>query len=222
MRMMTAAAALGAVIALAAPAHAEAGKWQVKLLGTAVLPDGKIDQVKKDLIGVPAGTDTRANDNYVPTVAIEYFFSEKVSVETICCVTQHDVDVGAGPLTGAEMVSNAKIVPATFTLKYHFGDGSKITPYVGAGPAYFLVLGDKPGTGAVGLGATDFSLDDSFGLAVQAGLDIPVGKDLFLSLDAKRYFISADAHWFAGATEVLVTEHQLDPWVLSAGVGFAF
>jgi outer membrane protein len=220
--MMTAAAALGAVFALAAPAQAEAGKWQVKLLGTAVLPDGKIDQVKHDLIGVPAGTDTEANDNYVPTVAIEYFVADNFSIETICCVTQHDVDVSAGPLTGAEMVSNAKIVPATVTLKYHFGDGSTVTPYVGAGPAYFLVLGDKPGAGAVGLGATDFHLDDSFGFALQAGLDVPVGKGLLISFDAKRYFISADAHWFAGATEVLVTEHQLDPWVLSAGVGFAF
>lgn len=222
MRMMTAAAALGATLVLAAPAEARDSKWQVKLLGSAVLPDGEIDEVKHDLIGVPAGTDTKANDNYVPTVAIEYFVADNFSIETICCVTQHDVDVGAGPLTGAEMVSNAKIVPATVTLKYHFGDGSKVTPYVGAGPAYFLVLGDKPGAGAAGLGATDFDLEDSFGLAVQAGLDIPLGGGMLLSLDAKRYFISADAHWFAGATEVLTTEHKLDPWLLSAGVGFAF
>jgi outer membrane protein len=222
MRMMTAAAALGALFALAAPAHAEAGKWQVKLLGTAVLPDGKIDQVKQDLVGVPAGTDTRANDNYVPTAAIEYFVTDNLSIETICCVTQHDVDVSTGPLIGAEMVSDAKIVPATVTLKYHFGDGSTVTPYIGAGPAYFLVLDDEPGAGAVGLGATGFNLDDGLGFALQAGLDLPVGNGLFLSLDAKRYFISADAHWFAGATEVLTTEHQLDPWVLSAGAGFTF
>ena len=46
MRMMTAAVAMGALMALAAPAHAEEGKWQVKLLGTAVLPDGKITDVR--------------------------------------------------------------------------------------------------------------------------------------------------------------------------------
>ena len=117
MRMMTAAVAMGALMALAAPAHAEEGKWQVKLLGTAVLPDGKITDVNKDLVGLPANLQTKANDNYVPTLAIEYFFTPNISVETICCVTQHDVD-GTTGMPGAELVSNAKIIPATFTRAY--------------------------------------------------------------------------------------------------------
>ena len=47
MRMMTAAAALMAALSFSHAAEAaEAGKWQVKLLGTAVLPDGEIDKIK--------------------------------------------------------------------------------------------------------------------------------------------------------------------------------
>jgi outer membrane protein len=129
--MMTAAVALGAALALAAPAQAEEGKWQIKLLGTAVLPDGKITEVNKDLVGLPANTQTKANDNYVPTLAIEYFFSNNFSVETICCVTQHDVD-GTTGMPGAELVADAKIIPATLTLKYHL-DAGPIRPYIGAG-----------------------------------------------------------------------------------------
>jgi outer membrane protein len=31
----------------------------------------------------------------VPTIALEYFFTKNVSVETICCVTGHHVTIGA-------------------------------------------------------------------------------------------------------------------------------
>ena len=212
-----------AAVGIASPALAEDGesRLQVKLLGTAVLPDGQIEEVKTDLIGLPANTQTEANDNVVPTVAIEYFLSRDISLETICCVTQHDVD-GTTGLPGAELVSDAKLIPATFTLKYHFNSGG-ISPYVGAGPAFFLFFDEEPGAATVPLGVDDFDLSDEFGFALQAGIDVPLNsKGLALSLDAKRYFVSTNARWFAGGVKVIETEHQLDPWLLSAGLGLRF
>lgn len=221
----TAAALLALLgsVAVAQPALAAAdGKLQIKVLGTAVLPDGKIEKVKKDLVGLPLGTQTRANDNVVPTVAIEYFFSPNVSIETICCLTQHDVD-GTTGLPGAELVADAQLIPATFTLKYHPLPDGAIRPYIGAGPTYFLFIKDKPGAAARGLGANGFKLDDAFGVALQAGVDVPVGDNgMVVTLDAKKYFVSTDAHWYVNGAEVIRTEHKLDPWVLSAGVGFRF
>jgi outer membrane protein len=223
MRKADAMLALLGSAMLAQPALAAAdGKLQIKVLGTAVLPDGKIEKVKKDLVGLPAGTQTKANDNVVPTVAIEYFFTPNVSLETICCLTQHDVD-GTTGLPGAELVSDAQIIPATFTLKYHPMPEGPIRPYIGAGPTYFLFIKDKPGAAARALGANGFKLDDAFGVALQAGVDVPVNySGMVVSLDAKKYFVSTDAHWFVGNTEVIRTKHKLDPWVLSAGVGFRF
>lgn len=214
--------ALAAAAGLAAlPAAAqEAGDIQVKLLATAVLPDGEIDKVNLDLVGLPAGTQTEANDNVVPTVAIEYFVSPAFSIETICCVTQHDVDAVSG-VPGAELVSDGLLLPATVTGKFHLNAGG-ISPYVGAGVAYFIWLDDEPGATAVALGADDFSLSDEFGLVLQAGLDVPVSDSFLLSVDAKRYFIGTTATWFANGTPVIETEHNLDPWVISAGVGFRF
>ena len=221
MRFLLATAALAVAAAMPAQAAEPEGKIQIKLLGTAVLPDGKIEQVNTDLVGLPANTQTKANDNFVPTVAIEYFFTPEISLETICCMTQHDVD-GTTGLPGAELVSNAKLIPATFTLKYHLNAGG-ISPYVGAGPAYFLWISDKPGAAAVAAGADDFSFSDELGLALQAGIDIPLGSGgTALTLDAKRYFIDTTARWYAGGVKVIETEHKLDPWVLSAGVAFRF
>jgi outer membrane protein len=217
----TAAAALAFA---ASPAAAqEAGDIQLKVFATAVLPDGKITEVVNDRIGLPAGTQTAADDNYVPTIAAEYFVSPNFSLETICCVTQHDVD-GRGALAGAGLVSNANIIPATLTAKYHFGEAGGIRPYVGAGPTYFIFIDEKPGATARALGATSQRLNDHFGVALQAGVDIPVNDSgMSVSLDAKRYFLRTTARWFnAAGTEVLQTRHRLDPWVLSAGVAFRF
>jgi len=214
--------ALAAAAGLAAmPAAAqEAGDIQVKVLATAVLPDGEIDEVNLDLVGLPAGTQTEANDNVVPTVAIEYFVAPSFSIETICCVTQHDVD-GVDGAAGTELVADALLLPATVTGKFHLNAGG-VSPYVGAGVAYFIWLDDEPGATAVLLGADDFSLSDELGFVLQAGIDVPVGENLLVSVDAKRYFIDTTATWYANGTPVIQTEHNLDPWVLSAGVGFRF
>ena len=223
-------AALAIMAALAAtPAMAQdgdetdrAGDIQFKLLATAVLPDGSIDRINVNLPGLPATTDTEANNNVTPTIAVEWFVTNNISLETIAGMTQHDVDATAGLPAGAELVSNAKLIPATLTAKYHFDLGG-IKPYVGAGPAYFLWVADDPGAATLPLGVTDTDLSNELGLALQAGFDVPLGEAGFgLSVDVKRYFIDTTARWFVGNTLAIETEHKLDPWVISAGVAYRF
>ncbi|WP_432201897.1 OmpW/AlkL family protein [Erythrobacter sp. W53] len=220
-RVLTIASLACAFLSGPAMAQDRAGDVQAKLLGTAVLTDGKIEQFNVDLVGLPADTQTEANDNVVPTVAIEYFLSDNVSIETIAGITQHDVDAISG-LPGAELVSDAQLIPATVTAKYHFDFGG-VKPYVGAGPSYFLWVSDKPGAATIPLGVTDTDLSDELGFALQAGFDVDIGDSGFaVSVDAKRYFMDTTARWFAGDTLVIETEHKLDPWVLSAGVAYRF
>lgn len=229
MRKALSLALLAAATTLSQPAFAqEAGTIQVKVLATAVLPDGKVKSIEGGTLATTVaglGVQTEANDNYVPTVAIEYFASPNVSIETICCTSAHTVSATApAALAGAHLVDKIHLIPATFTLKYHLGQAGGIRPYIGAGPSYFIFLKDKAGAGATSaLTATNVQLDDTFGLAVQAGVDVPVNAAMSVSLDAKRYFMRPDAHFYnAAGTEVLHTKHKLDPWVLSAGVGFKF
>jgi len=226
--LMLANIALGGAAAMlaATPAMAQdddrAGDIQVKLLATAVLPDGKITDINVNLPGLPATLQTKANDNVTPTIAIEYFVTNNISIETIAGMTQHDVDTTAGLPAGAELVSNAKLIPATVTAKYHFDLGG-LKPYVGAGPAYFLWVADDPGAATLPLGVTETDLSNELGLALQAGFDLPVNdKGLGISVDVKRYFIDTTARWFVGNTLAIETEHKLDPWVISAGLSYRF
>ena len=225
MNKLTLAAALAAATMLSSPALAgdADGKVQVKVLATGVLPDGKITALENNAIGLPAGSQTYANDNVVPTVAIEYFATPNVSVETICCLTTHGVK-GAGAINGATILDHVMILPATVTLKYHFNAGGGIKPYVGVGPSALFFIDEKPGATTASLGGTRVKLDTHIGFALQAGVDIPLGSDGFgVSLDAKRYFMNTRLHVFnAGGTEVLTTKHKLDPWVLSGGVTYRF
>jgi outer membrane protein len=226
--MLTAAAAVAA-LALPAAAHAgnAQGKIQVKVLATGVLPDGKVSEVKNNTAGwVPtAVADTSANDNVVPTVAIEYFFTPNISVETICCVTAHHVTISSGALKGTVAIDDVKIIPATFTAKYHLPLGP-IKPYVGVGPTLFLMVSDKPSAAVSGLGVTRTHMSSNLGVAVQGGVDVAIGNSGYsLSLDAKKYWVSTTATFYdptkAGGI-ALQSKHKLDPWVLSAGVAYRF
>ena len=191
-----------------------------------MLPDGKITDINVNLPGLPATLQTKASDNFVPTLAVEWFVTDNISLETIAGTTQHDVDTTAGLPAGAELVSDALLLPATVTAKYHFDLGPKlggVKPYVGGGVAYFMWLSDKPGAATLPLGVTDTDLSDEFGFVLQRGFDVPLGdKGFGLTFDAKRYFIDTTARCYVGNTLAIETEHKLDPWVLSAGVAYRF
>ena len=228
--LTVALAAIAASMGIAGAAHAEGtdggflGKLQVKVLATAVLPTGKVSSVPNDAAGLVSGglvTQTSASDNVVPTVAIEYFATPNVSVETICCVSGHHVTATGGSLAGTVLVDNAQVIPATFTLKYHFNLGA-IKPYIGAGPSLFLWINDRPSAAVQGLHVTRTKLSSEVGAALQAGLDVPLDKHYSLSLDAKRYFMKTTAHFDAGASDVEDVRVNLNPWVLSAGVAYRF
>lgn len=226
MKKLICAAAIAAAALTASPAAAgEDGAIQIKLMATGVLPDGKIDQINVAAPAVAAALgaapDTVASDNVVPTVSIEYYPSANFSIETICCFTKHHV-TGTGTIAGANIANDVLILPATVTFKVH-ADLGPVRPYVGAGPALFLYFGEKPGTVPASLGATSLKMDNKLGFALQGGFDVPLGSNgMGISLDAKRYFMQTTTHFFAGSTEVLSTDHKLDPWVLSGGVYFRF
>lgn len=222
-----AAGAVALAFAPAAQAESPDGRWQAKVLATAVLPTGDIKEVRFTSAAVgaalPANTDATGTNSYVPTVAIEYFVTPSVSFETICCLTRTDVD-GTKGIKGATLINNINIIPATLTAKYHFGTRSGIKPYVGAGPTYWLMFNEKPGATMRSLGATRVHVGNKLGFALQAGVDLPINdRGLGLSIDAKRYFIDRNAKWFdAGGNRILETEHNLDPWVVSTGLAWRF
>jgi len=221
--------ALAAALSFVGVAHAEGnpdGKFQFKLLATTVMPSGSVSSVPNDSAGLISGglvSQTRANNTVTPTVAIEYFMMPSVSFETIAGVSAHHVTASAGALAGTVLVDHALVVPATLTMKYHFvGLPGGIKPYVGVGPTLFLWVADRPSAPAQGLGVTRTKLSSNVGGVLQAGIDLPVGHGYGLSLDAKKYFVKTDAHFYTALADIEDVKVNLNPWVLSAGVSYRF
>ena len=223
---LAALAAATAMTGTAQAAEKAPGKFQFKVLATLVSPDGGVKEKKVDALGLVPATvgDMAANDNVTPTIAVEYFVTPNISVETIAGVTAHHVSASAGALKGTELVSKVYIVPATLTAKYHLPLAHGIKPYVGAGPSLFLVVADEPSAAlkAALPAVTRTKLTSELGVAVQAGVDIDLGHGYGLALDAKKYWVGTNATVYAGNTVALVTRNKLNPWVLSAGVSYRF
>ncbi|MDP5293646.1 OmpW family outer membrane protein [Oceanimonas sp. CHS3-5] len=112
-------------------------------------------------------------------------------------------------------VAKIKHLPPTLMGQYYFGNAqSKVRPYVGAGVNYTMFF-DEEGRGA--LSTSDVKLDDSWGLAAQAGIDMNVTDNLFVNASAWLIDIDTDVE-----TDIGTFKTNIDPVVLMVGMGYSF
>jgi outer membrane protein len=205
------ALSLFAAAALAAPAHAGVlDNVQVKVGVSGVLPDEGADI---SLIG----GDVDISDEYVPSLQIEYFFTDNVSAELLCCAAQHDVKAVRTSL-GTVNLGQITHFPPTLTLKYRWTNFGKFEPYVGAGVNYTHFFNEElPAGGPV----TSISYDDSFGGALQVGADFRMNEHWSLNADVRKIWINTDVTINAGPTRI-DADVDINPWVTTLGVGYRF
>ena len=182
-----------------------AGHFQVRLRGLAVLPDASAD-IK--IGGTSIGGKTDVTNSVIPEIDGTYFFTDHFAVELIAATTKHSVHN-----TVAGDVGSVWLLPPTLTAQYHFDPDGAIRPYVGAGINYtFFYSPTSP------LPAIHYS--DSFGWALQAGVDVPVGDGpYFLNFDVKKLFLSTHIRAAGGTVQASA---DLNPWIIGAGVGIRF
>ena len=157
--------------------------------------------------GDSTGLGLSMNNKWIPEVDVSYFFSPNVAVELILTVPQKQT------LTSSALnakVGTFKHLPPTLLAQYHFPmNGFK--PYVGAGINYtrFSSVDLLPGV----------TMDkDSWGGALQVGVDIPLTKGVYLNLDLKKVMLRTDVK-LAGAK---IGEFKVDPLLVGVGLGWRF
>ncbi len=191
------AISLAAMALAAAPVHAELNAGSVLVRVRAVnLQSANTDSTPLRL---------SVNDKTIPDIDVSYFFSKNVAVELLLTIPQqHDLSAG-----------NAKIgtvthLPPTLLLQYHFNAGS-FKPYIGAGINYTRFTG-------VDLPAGVDIKRDSFGGALQMGVDIPLSSTTYLNLDVKKVMIGTDVS--AGGANL--GSFKVDPLLVGVGIGWRF
>lgn len=207
-------AILAAAIAagLAFPAAA-ADEWMVRV--RAVRIDTANESEAIPALAVPADA-IHVSNKTIPEVDISYFFAKNWAAELVLTYPQeHDVTVQESALGGPVKIGTFKHLPPTLTLQYHFNPEGDIRPYVGAG-VNFTNLSEVelevPTVGRLNLDRT------SWGGAFGAGFDWKLDRNLYLNVDVKKVYISADVT-LGGAK---VSKVKVDPVLVGVGIGWRF
>lgn len=193
--------------AIVMPQDAEAAKspWMVRGRILAVLPD-------EDATVSPIGGNVEIGDQVVPELDITYFFDENWAAELILGVTPHEVTHKPTNLD----LGTVWLLPPTLTLQYHFQPDDPVwRPYIGAGVNYTIFFGHGDADPAV----YDADFDPSFGFALQAGVDIPLGGNWTLNIDVKKVWINTDVSLDTGLGAVQA-DVDIDPIIVGVGLGY--
>ena len=145
------------------------------------------------------------NNKTIPEVDITYFFNRNIAAELIVTVPQNHTLSAAGTAIGT-----LKHLPPALLLQYHF-DAPGFKPYVGAGLNYTRFS-------TVNLPAGVDIDRNSFGPALQVGVDIPMQKNLYLNFDVKKVYIKTDV--MAGGAKLGTL--RVDPVLVGVGLGWRF
>lgn len=205
-------------LSMAMPASAyQAGDWIVRIGGSNVAP--------KDDNGDILGLGINVDDQTTLSITAEYMFSDNLGVELLASTPfQHAVAVGG------VQVSTIKHLPPTLSLNYHFNGDSEFQPYVGIGWNYtlfssesntagFAVLDGALGGGTPVAGDPKLTLDDSSGLALQAGLDLMLNDKTSINVGVRWIDIDAEIELDGSGTGV---DAEIDPLVYTLSVGYRF
>ncbi|CAN5591104.1 outer membrane beta-barrel protein [soil metagenome] len=185
------------------------GTWMLNVRASDVSPDAG-DPILT-AAGAKSGLSAKVGDDVMPTVGLSYFLTDKVAIEVIAGTTQHTIRA-VGPGVDA-VVHKTWVLPPVVSVQYHPYPTARFSPYVGAGLNYMLFYSGKDKNGF------KVKLDDGFGYALQAGADVALTGRYSLNVDVKKVWFETDASINGGA---LKSKVNLDPWVLSAGVGYKF
>lgn len=168
------------------------------------------------------GGEAEVSNSLVPELDLTYFLTDKLAVETIFGVTPHDLVLKRSTLGDVDL-GDVWLLPATVTLQYHFDPmtSAQVSPYVGAGLNYTVFFGeDAPG--APSSIAERIHLQNSFGFALQAGIDVPIKDNWFFNLDVKHVWLDTDLRTDLVGGGKVDADIDLNPFVVGFGIGFRF
>lgn len=212
---------LAAVVAIAAaqPAHAEAGDVLLRLRGIVVAPNEDSSSI---LPGFP-GEEASVDNAVAPEVDVTWMATDHIGFELIAATTKHTASGLSGTTGSIGPLTSTWVLPPTLTVQYHPVVNGPIRPYVGAGVNYTLFYSEDPSRALeAAVGETRVSMSDSFGWAVQAGVDVDISRNLFLNFDVKYIDIDSTATLRTANAGTQRVRMSLDPFVFGVGIGTRF
>lgn len=167
-------ATLAVTTALAAPAFAQSqGDWTVGVGAGWLKPKSENASV--------GGQTLSVGENLRPIFTVEYFVRDNIGIELLAAVPfEHNIALGGNT------IGKTKHLPPTLSVNYHFPTQTAFKPYVGAGVNYTTFFDTSSTLG-------NLKLEDSWGLALQAGVDYQISDKGAMRLNVRWMDINSDA-----------------------------
>ncbi|MBW7471632.1 OmpW/AlkL family protein [Marinobacter sp. F4218] len=236
-----------AILAAAPLANAyEAGDFIGRAGVATVDPDSSSNSLRTDLPGLEVipGAKVKVESDTQLGLTFTYMLGDHFGLGLLASTPfNHDIK-GDGILGGTGKLGETKHLPPTLTFQFFpMPSSSKFQPYVGAGVNYTNFFEEKTtqtltdtvdavaqatlGTPAGTVDRTDLTLDDSFGLAAEVGLDYMLTDNI--GLNAAVWWVDidtdADIGVYAADGSKITTgklDVEIDPWVYMVGVSYKF
>jgi len=199
-KQVIAAAVLCSLVSGAAFAQqAKEGPWMVRARAVS------LNSANSDSTGLGLSI----NNKWIPEVDVSYFYSKNVAVELILTVPQQHTLTSSA--LGKE-IGTVEHLPPTLLFQYHFDSNGGVKPYVGAGVNYTRF------TRSDILGGAATVDKDSWGGALQLGVDIPLGGNMYLNVDVKKVYIKTGVY----VGTAYAGDFKVDPVLFGLGLGWRF
>lgn len=225
------AVALAAAVFAPVAAQAEAGDWVVRARAVNVAPneDSKLGKTVNQNVApvMSPGAELAVSDKVIPELDISYYFTKNIAAELILAVgTRHNVSIQkeAGAVVPNQDLGSVNLLPPTLTAQWHFNPDQMIDPYVGAGINYTIMLDRNLKVNRGPLAGSKIKIDsDSWGPALQAGVDINLKDGWLINADVKYVWLDTDVklNTPAGAW-TKIDSLDINPWVVGIGIGKKF
>lgn len=197
--------------------------------GDIILRAGPTTVVPNENSNTVAGITGSAVDvgsSTQPGLTLTYMYTSKIGIELLLATPfDHNV-TGNNVLNNAGItdIASAKQLPPTLTINYYpAAPSSRIQPYFGTGINYTIFFDEQADKSFETIvGSTDVELEDSWGLALRAGVDYQLSDKWSLNASVWYIDINTEATLKTGALGTVNVDIDIDPYVYMLGLSYTF
>ncbi|KJS09701.1 MAG: membrane protein [Gammaproteobacteria bacterium BRH_c0] len=205
----------------------EVGDLIVRAGIATVAPDESSSELAIPALGGDiAGSAASVDDNTQLGITGTYMLNSHWGLGLLAATPfSHDVSAKTGALgLGSVDAATVKHLPPTLTLQFFpLAADSAFQPYIGAGINYTVFFDESVDSELESvLGSGKLDLDDSWGLALEAGVDIALSDKWLLNAALWYLDIDTDAKFKFDSGVSVATKVDIDPWVYALTLGYKF
>ena len=221
-----------ASLLLAASAAPALANWSVNVGAISVAPQDSSGHlnVVETVAGLPANsTEVSVNNNTQLGITIDYQLNKNWTLELIAATPfSHDMAVKGSAIDGLK-VGKTKHLPPTLLAQYHFmPQHQRFDPFIGVGVNYTLFFDEKVDNQLVSAlqalevttanDKVSLKAKNSFGLALQAGLNIKLTDTLGLHMMVSKIDIDTTGRVQVNGNTIQRVDLSIDPYVAMVGL----